>query len=119
MYEIIQVVGIVLITMGLIEMIRLLTLFFVKPREKQRWILAIPVQGHRENLEYQIRSAASLIKKADDGIASVVVVDCGMDPETQDVSSRVCEHIKGVQTVGLDTLSQWVKDFENSHRFTS
>lgn len=119
MYEIIQVVGVVLITMGLIEIIRLLTLFFVKPKEKQRWVLAIPVEGHRENLEYQIRSAASLIKKSDRGISSVVVVDCGMDPETQDISNRVCERVKGAQTVGIKDLSRWIKHFENPYRFTS
>ena len=119
MYEVIQVVGIVLITMGLIEMVRLLTLFFVKPKEKQGWILAIPVKGHRENLEYQIRSAASHIKKADHGVVSVVVVECGMDLETQEISSRTCERFKGTQTVKLEGLNQWVKDFATFYRFTN
>ena len=82
---------------GCAELIRRLACFVMAPSKGTAGVLVIPVAGHREDIEYILRSAAVREKWCcRRGTGSVLLVDMGMDDETRLLAERVCRELGNI-----------------------
>lgn len=82
---------------GCAELIRRLACFVMAPAKGTAGVLVIPVAGHREDIEYIIRSAAVREKwyyRRRPG--PVLLVDMGLDEETRLLAERICRELGNV-----------------------
>lgn len=83
--------GVFLGIIGLVQVVRTVTLWFLRPRGETVGVLIVPVKGHNEEAEFLLRSAAERVRWLSGGHPQAVVcMDCGMDEATQAVCASVC-----------------------------
>ena len=85
------ILGIFLGIVGLVQVVRTVTLWFLRPHGKNAGILVVPIKGHNEEAELLLRSAAERVRWMSGGRPQAVVcMDCGMDSSTLAICASVC-----------------------------
>ena len=84
------IVGIVLVILGLVEVVRLITLMIFRTKKDRNVMMVVPICGHSDEVEFLIRSAAARIQWMGAGYQRILCVDCGMDEETR----KICRMIQ-------------------------
>lgn len=96
---------------GCAELIRRLACFVMTPTKGTAGILVIPVAGHREDIEYIIRSAAVREKwYYRRGTGPVLLVDMGMDDETRLLAERICKELGNVDIYSEKRAGEFVPE---------
>lgn len=91
MFEIvIKVIFALFAVAGMAELFRALLFRLLKTRNPGKLYLVISFQGHDEEAELSLRSAAERLKWAGGADALLVCVDRGMDEETRKLCELVC-----------------------------
>ena len=90
--SIFTIIGLILIVIGLVEVIKMITIFFLRTKGEDNTMIIVPISGHNEEAEFLLRSAAAKVRWID-GFKDkrVICMDCGMDDETRDICKRVVE----------------------------
>lgn len=93
MLEIIcNIICIFLLIVGAVEIIRILTLFFLNVNCNQNdSAIVIPIGAHEE-AEYILRNTITRVKWLEfNSNQSIICLDCGMDAETRKICEAICE----------------------------
>ena len=105
-----QLVLIVLGIIGIMEIVRSVTLFFLSLGRRQTVFFLIPVKGHREDIEGLLRSTIIQAGWMYGQVNPVVaIVDCRLDQETRELCDCVCSRfscarfLSSEQLMGMDS----------------
>ena len=91
-YIIRDILFIILAIIGLIDLVRMVALFFLRTESDKNMLFVIPIEGHNEEAEALLRHAAARIKWFGGGrFRKIVCLDCGMDAETRKICELVCK----------------------------
>ena len=91
-YIIRDILFIILAIIGLIDLVRMVALFFLRTESDKNMLFVIPIEGHNEEAEALLRHAAARVKWFGGGrFRKIVCLDCGMDAETRKICELVCK----------------------------
>ena len=81
---------------GLVEIIKKITLNFFKQTDNNKIIILISLKGHEEKAEFLIRSAITKLKYiGQSGAQKIICLDYNMDDETR----KICEIFKNKYSI--------------------
>ena len=95
--------------LGIVDVIRMVVFALLKPKRGLRMVVTVPLSGHREDVEYMIRSAVARAKWSDTRQTLVFVVDCGMDHDTYELCRLFCNEL-GAELVAQEELCTILED---------
>ena len=96
---------------GCVEIIRQLSLRILSPVKSIASVLVIPIAGHRTDMEYIVRSAATQRRFASPPVHyRVLLMDTGMDTETKAMAERVCREVGCVDMITYSDLDSVVNE---------
>ncbi len=81
---------------GCAELIRRAVLRILAPTKDCAGVLVIPVSGHRDDIEYVIRSAAAQCGWSRRQGRRALLLDKGMDEETRRIAEAICREVEVV-----------------------
>ena len=91
-YIIRDILFIILAIIGLIDLVRMVALFFLRTESDKNMLFVIPIEGHNGEAEALLRHAAARVKWFGGGrFRKIVCLDCGMDAETRKICELVCK----------------------------
>lgn len=94
---------------GCMELVRFLALRLLRPGKNEGGVLVLPFSGHRDDVEFQVRSAAVRSRWSPALPSRVLVLDGGMDPETRALAEQICRQYDHVR---LGTPEEFEKMFD-------
>ncbi len=97
------IVVLILCTLGAVELCRALSFRFLLPARCKDFLVLVPVRGHDDTMEIELRCAVSRVKWFR-GQAQVICLDCGMDEETKMLCAASCEQLGGVMLMTPEEL---------------
>ena len=95
--------------LGIVDVIRMIVFALLKPKRGLRVVVTVPLSGHREDVEYMIRSAVARAKWSGTRQTLVFIVDCGMDQGTYELCRVFCEEL-GARLVKQEELCGHLED---------
>ncbi|MGN0453436.1 MAG: hypothetical protein ACI4GZ_06545 [Ruminococcus sp.] len=97
----------ILATVGLVSLVRAIVFRLFKSNEDCTVMLISPVNGHREDVEYILRSCASKVKwMGRVRPERVLCLDRGMDKSTKEICSTVCSEYEYMEIVSEEELRE-------------
>lgn len=96
-------IAVILMIIGLVDIFRIVILWFLRAHEEGEIMIVVPISGHNEEAELLLRSAAAKVKFMD-GIkpSEVICLDCGMDEETRNICEKI---VKGYSFMRIENIS--------------
>ena len=91
---------------GLVELIRWVSLKVLSPDRKRPMVLAVPLYGHEEDVEFLVRAAAQRIKWNAVGAVELYCVDCGMDLSSAHLCQVICREYPFCKMVSKDEFQK-------------
>lgn len=98
LYIIRDVIIIALAVIGLVDLVRMVVLFFMRTKNDKNIFMVVPICGHEECAEILLRHAAARLKWMGGGrINKIICLDCEMDEETRKICEKVCEEYEFIE----------------------
>lgn len=98
LYIIRDILIILLVIIGLVDVVRTVILFFMNYKGKNEIMVIVPIKGHNEEAEIMLRNAATRIRWYGGGcFQKVICLDCGMDEETKNVCKNMCSEFPFIE----------------------
>ena len=105
------IICVLFIIIGLVEVIRSIVLFVLRPKGEDTAMTIVPICGHNEEAEYLLRSAAARVKWADNGRERrVICLDCGMDLETRMICEKLVHSYGFMELCTMEELQGMLRD---------
>lgn len=104
-----QTIGAVIVLLlavyGCAQLVRAVALRLLAPPKGMNGVWVVPLFGHREDVEYLIRSASACRRWNGRFGGEICLVDIGMDEETSCLARRLCAEKTEVQVLRSDELA--------------
>lgn len=92
LYIIRDIIFAILTIIGLVEIIRMIILWFLHSPKEKSAILIIPIKEKTENIEQILRSAAAKVNFLGEKYCKkIICLDCGADDETKKICEKFCK----------------------------
>lgn len=105
-----DIVCVFLLIIGLVEVIRYAILRIMTVKTDNNELVVLPIYGHNEEAEFQLRSAATKLRWNDlNNEKLIVCLDCGMDEETKHICDTVSSEYDFIRVYSM-------KEFEAMFR---
>lgn len=96
---------------GCVQGVRWAVLRLLSPPRSADSVWLLPLSGHREDVEYLVRTAAARRCWNAGCSGDVCVVDVGADEETRLLARHVCEQVAGVRFLESGELSAFLSEW--------
>ena len=105
--KILLILVLLLALYGCTQLIRSAALRILTPHARDRGIRVLPVSGHRDDVEYLVRSAAVQRRWAGPLLRPerLILLDTGMDGETRELAEKLCAAF-GVELLSLEAFKE-------------
>lgn len=96
------IVVLLLALLGLVELMRMLSLLLLRPSRRLKMLLPMTIDDSGQDAEFLLRSAAARAKWMG-GNVEVVAIDCGLSEEGLSLSRKVCRQV-GAQLIQVSEV---------------
>jgi len=94
------------VIIGLTEFCRTLIMWLYKPRHAEKITIIVPIEGHEEEAELILKSAVEKMRwMGGQGKKQLICVDCGMDDETREICTIICNRYPFVEICNVQQLA--------------
>lgn len=110
-------IGILLAIIGFVDIIRMVVFVFLKTNN-DGCVLVVPIQGHNEEAELLLRSAAAKVQWISwTNKQQAICLDLGMDEETLNICKMITEEYEFMKILTKEefdeTYSEYIKQVES------
>lgn len=100
----------ILIILGLVEVVRIVTLMVIDSKKDKDATIIVPVSGHNEKIEFILRSIIMKAKWEEEYKNSkIMCVDCAMDDETRKICDMLCKDYEFLEVYNMSDFEKFLE----------
>ncbi|HEX3038559.1 MAG TPA: hypothetical protein VHO94_06165 [Oscillospiraceae bacterium] len=101
-----KIVIVLFVIIGLTEFCRVIVMWLYKPRHAKEITMIVPIEGHEEDAEFILKSAAEKMRwMGGKEQKRLICIDCGMDDETKETCKMICNQYSFVEICNAQQLA--------------
>ncbi len=97
----------ILVLLGISSLIQEVLLRIFVPKRNRKTLLILPIGEDVKQAEYILRGAEMYAKILGDRLCGhIIIVDCGMDTQTQAICAALCRDLDGMEVCTCEELQR-------------